>query len=64
MDPETKNKLEEHSQKLDAIYSSVEKMRKYFLWTLILSLVVFVLPLIILIFILPTILGTLSGGLL
>ena len=64
MDPEVQNKLEEQSQKLDAIYSSVEKTRKYFLWTLIISVVFLVLPLVGLAFLLPTVLGALTGGLL
>lgn len=64
MDPEIQNKLDEHTQKLDAIYSSVEKTRKYFLWTMIISIVVFVLPLIGIVFLLPTVIGGLTGGLL
>ena len=64
MDPEVQNKLEEHSGKLDAIYSSVEKTRKYFLWTLIISVVFLVLPLVGLVFLLPTALDVLTGGLL
>ena len=37
-------KLEEHSEKLDQIYHSAEKVRSYFLWTLIVSILVVVLP--------------------
>lgn len=40
-------------QKLDATYKSVEKMRKYFFWTMIISVAVIVLPLIGLVFALP-----------
>ncbi|MDO8601663.1 MAG: hypothetical protein Q7R62_00820 [bacterium] len=40
-------------EKLDAIYKSVEKTRKYFKWTLIVSIVVIVLPLIGLLFAIP-----------
>lgn len=47
-------------QKLDAIYKSVEKTRKYFMWTLIISLLVIVLPLIGLVFAIPAFLGTLG----
>ena len=63
MDP-IQDKLEEHSRKLDEIYTSVEKTRKYFLWTLIANVAFFVLPLVVFLFILPTILSTLTGGLL
>jgi hypothetical protein len=40
-------------QKLDAIYRSVEKTRKYFMWTLIITVAAVVLPLIGLIFAIP-----------
>ncbi len=54
-------KLAEQEKKLDAIYASVEKTRRYFLWTLILSLVFFLLPLIGLLFVIPFFLSTLSS---
>lgn len=57
-------KLLELEKKVDAIYVSVEKTRKYFLWTLILTLVIFFLPLIGLIFAVPFFLNTLTSGLL
>ena len=39
-------KLEEHEAKLNAIFVSVEKTRKYFMWTLIITVITVVLPLI------------------
>ncbi len=48
-------------QRLDAIYVSTEKTRKYFLWTLIVTVVLLVLPLIGLAFAIPFYLQTLSG---
>ena len=56
-------KLAELEKKLDAVYKSAEKTRKYFLWTLILSVVFFVLPLIALIFVIPQFLDAISGNL-
>jgi uncharacterized membrane protein (DUF485 family) len=53
-------KLQEQDEKIEAIYKSVEKTRKYFLWTLIITLVLFFLPLIGLIFAIPVFLNTLS----
>ncbi len=44
---------EDLQKKLDAIYKSVEKTRKYFLWTLIVTLVTFVAPLLIALVALP-----------
>jgi hypothetical protein len=46
-------KIVEQDSKLDAILKSVEKTRRYFLWTLVATLIVFVLPLIALAFIIP-----------
>jgi len=54
-------KIEAQEKKLDMIYRSAEKTRKYFLWTLIASLVLFILPLIGLLFVIPQYLQTLSG---
>lgn len=54
-------KLAEQEKKLEAVYVSVEKTRKYFLWTLILSIVFFLLPLIGLVFVIPFFLTTLSS---
>jgi TRAP-type mannitol/chloroaromatic compound transport system permease small subunit len=53
-------KIEEQNQKIDAMYKSVERLRKYFYWTLILTIVFFVLPLIGLIFVIPLYLNTLN----
>ncbi len=60
-----KNSDQEGSQRelLEKIYRSTEKTRKYFMWTLIISLVVFVIPLIILLFVLPSFIGTMTAGL-
>lgn len=60
MDESVLKKLEEQEKKIDAIYISVEKTRKYFLWTLILSLVFFLLPLVGILFAIPFFLNSLS----
>lgn len=60
MDTELLQKLQAQDEKLERIYQSVEKTRQYFLWTLIGSVVMFVLPLIGLIFAVPFFLSTLS----
>ena len=49
-----KQRIEALERKIDAIYSSVEKTRKYFLWTLITTVVVIVLPLVLMLFALPS----------
>ena len=53
-------KLEEQQKKLDAIFVSIEKMRGYFKWTLIISIAVIVLPIIGLLFAIPAFLKTLQ----
>jgi CHASE3 domain sensor protein len=53
MEQDILKKIEEQSQKLDTIFRSVERTRKYFLWTLIITVVVFILPLIGLFFVIP-----------
>ncbi len=55
-------KLEEQDQKLNAIYRSAEKTRKYFMWTLIVAVVVTVLPMIGIMFLAPFLLSTLSSA--
>jgi hypothetical protein len=54
MDDETKQKLALLEQKLDAVYISAEKTRKYFLAVLIVTVVAFVLPLVGLVFAIPS----------
>ena len=63
MEEEIKKQFAQQQELLDKIYRSSEKTRKYFLWTLIFSLVVFVVPLIILLFVLPSFINNLTAGL-
>lgn len=58
MDLELQQKFEQQEAKLNEIYASVEKMRKYFLWTLLITIVTVVLPLIGLVFVIPWFLHT------
>lgn len=52
--------LLDQQELINKIFISVEKTRKYFLWTTIITVVVFVLPLIAMIFVLPTFISTYS----
>jgi uncharacterized membrane protein YjjP (DUF1212 family) len=54
MEPETQTKLEEIDAKLNAIYASVEKTRKYFLIIMWVTIAMVVLPAIGLIFVVPS----------
>ena len=63
MENETQKKIESLEVKIDAIYVSVEKTRKYFLMTMIVTLVTFILPLIALIFFIPSFLSSYASAL-
>lgn len=62
MEPDILAKFEKQEKKLDDIYKSVERMRKYFLWTLIVTVGTIVLPLIALAFVLPWFLKTITSA--
>jgi len=53
-------KLAEISGKLDNVYASAEKMRKYFLWTLWVTVGLIVVPLLIIPLVLPAFLQSLT----
>lgn len=55
-------KLAELEGKLDATYASAEKMRKYFLWTMIITVVVIVVPLVLLPLFIPSFLASQGVG--
>lgn len=57
MQPDIQKQVEELNRKMDEIYVSVEKTRKYFLWTMVITLVVLVLPLLALMFVVPSFLS-------
>lgn len=60
---DTETKLAELSQKLDTVYASVEKTRKYLLWTLIGTVAAFVLPLLVALLFVPSFLSQYSATL-
>ena len=66
MDPQMQQKIQELEAKIDAIYVSTEKTRKYFQWTLWITLILFVLPLLALLVVVPkamsSYLGSISGS--
>lgn len=58
MDPEISKRLDDQEAQLLRIYVSVEKTRKYFLWTLVITVLMFVLPLIGLLILIPAFIST------
>lgn len=61
MDTNILQRLEAVEKKVDLIYISVEKTRKYFLWAMISSVIIFLLPLIGIVFAIPVFLSTYNG---
>ncbi len=57
---ETLKKIEEIDQKLDEVYKSVNQMKNYFKWTLIITVLLIVLPIIGLLFAIPSYIDTLN----
>ncbi|OHA84054.1 MAG: hypothetical protein A2937_02570 [Candidatus Yonathbacteria bacterium RIFCSPLOWO2_01_FULL_47_33b] len=60
MEQEILNRLAAQEELLQKVYVSSEKTRKYFMWTLISSIVLFVVPLIGLLFAIPAMLSSLG----
>lgn len=59
---EVLKKIEEQNKKIDAIYVSVEKTRKYFQWTFIVTVVLVVLPMLALVFVIPWFISAMQGA--
>ncbi len=62
MEQDIQKKLEEQDAKLDAIFVSVEKTRKYFLIVTWITVILVVLPAIGLIFAIPAFIDTYTGA--
>jgi len=60
MDPAAVQKMADMERKIDAIYVSVEKTRKYIFWTVVVTVVLFVVPLLGLVFAVPSFISTYS----
>ena len=56
-------RLEANDEKLERIWQSVEKTRKYFLWILVITAAAIVIPAIGLVFAIPQLLSTYSTAL-
>lgn len=61
MDPHLQERLDDIDRKLDAVYRSTEKTRKY-IWTfVVISVIALVLPLIGMVFAIPAFINTYSS---
>ena len=63
MEQDLQARLESIEKKVDEVYVSAEKTRKYFLWTAIITVAAIVLPLIGLAFTLPSVISSYSSAL-
>jgi hypothetical protein len=63
MEPALDTRIAALEKKIDAIYTSVEKTRKYFFWTMISTAVLFIVPAIGLVFVIPSFISTYTGSL-
>jgi len=63
---EQQNSQQQLEQKIDKLQRSIDKLNKMFKWTLIITLLLFILPLIGLLFVIPQFISTITsyGGLL
>ncbi len=61
MEQDILKKLAEQDAKIDAIFTSVEKTRKYIMWTAIVTIAAVVLPLIGLLIAIPSYISTLNS---
>ncbi|MEK7568713.1 MAG: hypothetical protein AAB497_01195 [Patescibacteria group bacterium] len=62
MEQEILNRLQAQEELLQKVFVSAEKTRKYFMWTLIISVAVVLLPLVGLVFVIPAFLTTLGSA--
>ncbi|MBA3732782.1 hypothetical protein H0W91_00165 [Patescibacteria group bacterium] len=63
MDNDYSQKFVVLEEKINKIYISVEKTRKYFFWTMVITLILFILPLIGLVFVIPSFMSNYVGDL-
>ena len=61
MEQEILRQIAVQNEVLQKVFVSVEKTRKYFMWTLIVTLALFIIPLVGLLFAIPMLLNNLSA---
>lgn len=57
MEDKILEKIDAQNEKIDSIYESVEKTRKYLKWTFYITVIFFVLPLIAIVAVLPSLIS-------
>lgn len=62
MENDIDSRINQLEEKMDKVYKSVERIRKYFLWTGIITVAVIVIPMIGLLFAIPAFMKNYVGG--
>jgi hypothetical protein len=62
MDEQLQQKIEDMEVKINEIHHTIAATKKMFMWSLVISVLLFLIPLVILIFLLPSMLSTISGA--
>ena len=62
MDEKLYKKIEDMDTKINHIHQTIATTKKMFVWSLVITLLLFVIPIIILIFILPSMMNTIMGS--
>lgn len=62
MDPQLQQRLQILEQKIDAVYVSAEKTRKYILAMVVVTIVTFVVPLLIMVIAIPSFIGSYTSS--
>ena len=57
------NKIDELQKKVDELVRSIKTIKKIFFWIIIVSVVMFIVPLIGLVFVIPQFISTYTGAL-
>jgi len=63
MNEDILKKIEEQGEKIEKMYRSLEKIRRFFFWTFILGIALVILPLLGLLFVIPDFLDIYTGTL-
>lgn len=62
MDQELYKKIEELEVKINEMYQTMQTTKKIFKWSLIITVLLFVLPLIVLMFVLPSMINSVTSA--
>jgi hypothetical protein len=62
MEEQLYKKIEDLDLKINEIYKTIQTAKKMFIWSVVITVLLFIIPLIILMFVLPSMLSTLTSA--